>query len=97
MSNTQTENALAQAIEAEIRSLAIRIEMVTASVQQNAADILASANAFKRDVDNGWHRKDQAGFLSTHVRAYEYNATELESLKHQQRVLMHIINTTEGE
>lgn len=94
MSNS---NKISDALANELRSLEIRIQSLEFLIEQDAANIVASANSLQRDILAGFVRADNGGFVTSHMNSYMRNANEMESLKHQQRVLMHIINTTEGE
>lgn len=85
---------LADALAAQLRSLEIRIHMLQSQIVQDAANIVASANSLQRDILAGFVRADNGGFVSSHMNSYMRNASEMQSLQQQQRVLQHIIDTT---
>ena len=94
MSNTANIN---DALANEIRSLEVRIQSLEFVIEQDAANIVASANSLQRDILAGFVRADNGGFVTSHMNSYMRNANEMENLKQQQRVLMHIIATTTEE
>jgi len=85
---------LTDALAAELRSLKIRIQSLEFLIEQDAANIVASANSLQRDILAGFVRADNGGFVSSHMNSYMRNASEMQSLQQQQQVLQHIIETT---
>ena len=89
-------NPTAEAIKHEMRSISFRIQSLLMAVDQDVANIVASANSLKRDVEAGFVRKDNGGFVQSHLNSYIRNSGEVENLTQQLRVLEHIHSSTTG-
>lgn len=94
MNDTQTTR---EALHSLVRSIEIRIQSLEMMIEQDMINVVASANSLQRDVQAGFVRADNGGFITSHLSSYVRNATAMEQLREQQRTILHIIETTEGE